>query len=79
MDTLAFRPFEVDFSDETLRARLARLRPDDGLAFGLSLAESRRLLAYGGFSLYLATRDPERRRILPVRRTPDRDVTDRAA
>jgi hypothetical protein len=71
----------AEFSTEVRRARLARLRPDDGLAFGLSLAESRRLLAYSGFSLHLAIRDQRWSGTpgLALAPHPDRDVIERAA
>ena len=52
MNTTAWPPTRAESVAEERRARLERLSPADGLAFGLTLAESRRLLAYVGFSLY---------------------------
>jgi hypothetical protein len=87
MYDVAHPPIEVVHPTHARRARVAGLRPEDGLAFGLGLAESRRLLAYGAFSLYLEARREEWRRTDQIGRTPglalvprpDRDAAGRAA
>jgi hypothetical protein len=57
---------------EARRARLERLSPEDGPAYGLTVAEARRLLAYVGFLLYREVRGGAQRRRGQVRRSPDR-------